>query len=344
MLCLWSDIEMNAPIPAIDLSARNGLAHVIGDTGPTLWHETISSAFKRTVRNFPSQDAAVFVEQGERFTWAELDEEVDALAAGFLKLGLKKGDRLGIWAPNRYEWLLTQFATARVGIVLVTINPAYRLSEIEYAINKVNCKALVTAANFKSSDYIGMLQELLPELADCPPGNLRAAKMPDMRIIIRVGDEKTPGMFNFDNIVNTGRDTPAATLDAITATLEPNEAINVQFTSGTTGAPKGATLSHINVVNNGRFAVATQNFTEKDRLCIPVPLYHCFGMVLGVMGCMATGACMVFASEQWRLRNAPLSMACRPCSSACWATQNWRALIFPACAPASWRARLARLR
>ena len=288
---------MNVPTPTADLSARNGLAHVIGDTGPDLWHETIPSAFKRAVRNFPNQDAAVFVEQGERFTWTELDEEVDALAAGLLKLGLQKGDRLGIWAPNRYEWLLTQFATARVGIILVTINPAYRLSEIEFAVNKVNCKALVTAASFKSSDYIGMLQELLPELAHCDPGDLRAAKMPDMRIIIRVGSEKTPGMFNFDNIVDTGRDTPAATLDAISATLEPDEAINVQFTSGTTGAPKGATLSHINVVNNGRFVVAAQNFTEKDRLCIPVPLYHCFGMVMGVMGCMATGACMVFASE-----------------------------------------------
>ena len=153
---------MNAPTSTVDLSARNGLAHVVGDTGPELWRDPIPAVFKRTATAFPNNDAAVFVEQGVRFTWAELEREVDALAAGLLKLGLEKGDRLGIWSPNRYEWLLTQFATARVGIILVTINPAYRLSEIEFAVNKVNCKALVTAASFKSSDYIGMLQELAP--------------------------------------------------------------------------------------------------------------------------------------------------------------------------------------
>ncbi len=288
---------MNAPTGPHDLTARNGLAHVIGDTSVPLWRETIPAVMARTTRQFPDRDAAIFLEQGVRWTWAELAEEVDALAAGFLKLGLRKGDRLGIWSPNRYEWLLTQFATARVGIVLVTINPAYRLSEIEYAVNKVGCKALVTAASFKSSDYIGMLQELAPELAHCEPGSLHAATMPEMRIIIRVGRDKTPGMFNFDNIVDTGRDTPASTLDAISATLDPDDAINVQFTSGTTGAPKGATLSHVNVLNNGRFVVAAQKFTEQDRLCIPVPLYHCFGMVMGVMGCLSTGAAMVFASE-----------------------------------------------
>ena len=288
---------MNAPTALPDLTARNGLAHVIGDTAQLLWRETIPTVLARTVRRFPDREAAVFVEQGVRWTWAEFAEEVDALAAGLLKLGLQKGDRLGIWSPNRYEWLLTQFATARVGIILVTINPAYRLSEIEYAVNKVGCKALVTAANFKSSDYIGMLQELAPELATCDAGDLHAATMPDMRIVIRVGQDKTAGMFNFDNIVDTGRDTPSATLDAITATLDADDAINVQFTSGTTGAPKGATLSHTNVVNNGRFSVQAQNFTELDRLCIPVPLYHCFGMVMGALGCLATGATMVFASE-----------------------------------------------
>ena len=185
---------MNAPVPTADLSARNGQSHVVGDTGPDLWVEPIPVAMKRTVAAFPDQEAAVFVEQGVRYTWAEIDRETDALAAGFLKLGIKKGDRLGIWAPNRYEWLLTQLATARVGIVLTTINPAYRLAEVEYVLNKVGAKALVTAASFKTSDYLGMVQTLAPELETCEPGNLQAEKLPDLRAVIRVGAEKTAGM------------------------------------------------------------------------------------------------------------------------------------------------------
>ena len=288
---------MNAPTPTADLSARNGLAHVIGDTSQPLWVEPIPVAFKRTVAAHGSREAAVFVEQGVRYTWAELDREVDALAGGLLKLGLEKGDRVGIWSPNRYEWLLTQYATARIGIVLTTINPAYRLAEVEYVLNKVQAKGLVTAASFKTSDYVGMVQTLAPELETCAPGNLQAAKLPHLRAVIRVGTEKTPGMLNFGDVVESGRDTPVSALDEITATLDPDDAINIQFTSGTTGAPKGATLSHVNILNNGRFVVAAQNFTEQDRLCIPVPLYHCFGMVMGSLGCVATGAAMIYASE-----------------------------------------------
>jgi fatty-acyl-CoA synthase len=288
---------MNAPTSTADLSARNGLAHVIGDKGPDLWIEPIPVAFKRTVAAHGNREAAVFVEQGRRFTWAELDREVDALAGGLLKLGLEKGDRVGIWAPNRYEWLLTQYATARIGLVLTTINPAYRLAEVEYVLNKVQAKGLVTADSFKTSDYLGMVQTLAPELETCAPGNLQSAKLPHLRAVIRVGEDKTPGMLNFGDVVESGRDTPVSQLDAITATLDPDDAINIQFTSGTTGAPKGATLSHINILNNGRFVVDAQTFTEKDRLCIPVPLYHCFGMVMGSLGCVATGATMVYASE-----------------------------------------------
>ena len=288
---------MNAPTPTADLSARNGLAHVIGDTSQPLWIEPIPVAFKRTVAAHGGREAAVFVEQGVRYTWAELDREVDALAGGLLKLGLEKGDRVGIWSPNRYEWLLTQYATARIGIVLTTINPAYRLAEVEYVLNKVQAKGLVTAASFKTSDYVGMVQTLAPELETCAPGNLQAAKLPHLRAVIRVGTEKTPGMLNFGDVVESGRDTPVSALDEITATLDPDDAINIQFTSGTTGAPKGAILSHVNILNNGRFVVAAQNFTEQDRLCIPVPLYHCFGMVMGSLGCVATGAAMIYASE-----------------------------------------------
>ncbi|MCB9931569.1 MAG: AMP-binding protein [Alphaproteobacteria bacterium] len=306
---------MTAPTDTHDLTARNGLAHVIGDTGISLWREPIPVAFKRTVAAHGPREAAVFCEQGVRWTWDEFDREVDALAGGLLKLGLAKGDRVGIWSPNRYEWLLTQYATARVGLVLTTINPAYRLAEVEYVLNKVQAKALVTAVAFKSSDYVGMVQTLAPELETCAPGALKAAKLPHLRAVIRVGEDKTPGMLNFGDVVASGRDTPAATLDAITATLDPDDAINIQFTSGTTGAPKGATLSHVNILNNGRFTVAHQSFTERDRLCIPVPLYHCFGMVMGTLGCVSTGATMVFPSEGFDPNTALQALSDERCTA-----------------------------
>ena len=277
---------MNAPAFEDNQLPQGGVAHVVGSTGPELWRRTIPDVLKDTAGRVADREAAVFPEQDVRWTWAELEREVDALAHGFLKLGLEKGDRVGIWSPNRYEWLLTQFATARVGIILVTINPAYRVSEVEYVLNKVGCAALVTASHFKTSDYLGMLQELAPELTDCAPGALSAAKLPSLKTVIRAGANATPGMLNFDAVVDSGRDGDAAALDTISATLTPDEAINIQFTSGTTGAPKGATLSHINIVNNGRFVVGAQNLDEDDRLCIPVPLYHCFGMVMGSLGCV----------------------------------------------------------
>ena len=271
---------------AHDLGPRGGAAHVVGPSEPALWQKTIPAVLKETVGKFGAREAAVFPEQGVRWTWDEFDAEVDALAAGFQKLGLEKGDRVGIWAPNRLEWVLTQFATARIGVILVTINPAYRLAEVEYVLNKVGAKALVTAATFKTSDYVGMIAQLMGE-----------GKLPNLQSVVRMGDEKTEGMLNFDDILESGRGADIAALDAISAGLNPDDAINIQFTSGTTGAPKGATLSHVNIVNNGRYVVDAQNFDETDRLCIPVPLYHCFGMVMGTLGCVSTGATMVLPSE-----------------------------------------------
>ena len=306
---------MTASPQAHDLTARNGLAHVVGDTGPELWRKTIPDVLADTAARFPEREAAVFCEQGVRWTWAGFAAEVDALAGGLHRLGLAKGDRLGIWSPNRYEWLLTQYATARLGVILVTINPAYRLSEVEYVLNKVGCKALVTAATFKSSDYLDMIQTLAPELSACAPGELQAERLPQLRAVVRVGQDHSPGMFNFDAVTDSGREVEKATLDAISAGLDPDDAINIQFTSGTTGAPKGATLSHVNILNNGRFTVFHQTFTERDRLCIPVPLYHCFGMVMGTLGCVATGAAMVFPSEGFDPNTALPALSGEKCTA-----------------------------
>ncbi|MDG4906184.1 AMP-binding protein [Mesorhizobium sp. WSM4898] len=279
------------------IAPMDGRAHVSGDRSTPLLDKTIPELFSDTVSRYATLDAAVFVGQDKRFTWSELSDAVDALAAGFLALGLEKGDRVGIWSPNRWEWLVTQFATARIGLILVNINPAYRLSELEYALNKVGCKALVTAVSFKTSDYLGMIETLAPEIAKAEPGKLEAKKLPSLKIVIRMGEDNSPGMFNFgDVLAMAGRDEHDS-LDRISESLRPGDAINIQFTSGTTGAPKGATLTHSNIVNNGSFVTSAIKLTVDDRLCIPVPLYHCFGMSMGTMGCVTKGATMVFPGE-----------------------------------------------
>jgi len=283
------------------IAPNDGLSYVRGTTGTPLSNATISAFLLETARRFPDRPAVVFREQGIRWTWRQFVEEVDVLAAGFLALGITAGDRVGIWSPNRVEWLLTQFATARIGVVLVNINPAYRLAELEYALNKVGCKAIVAAESFKTTKYLEMLQTLAPELASATPGDLHAARLPDLRAVIRMCDTDTSGMLNFSEVVELGRERieqmGSAELDAVDAALSADDPINIQFTSGTTGNPKGATLTHRNVVNNGRFIAMAMRLTEEDSLCIPVPLYHCFGMVLAVLACVSVGANMVFPGE-----------------------------------------------
>jgi fatty-acyl-CoA synthase len=276
---------------------QGGKAQVAGDTTAPLLSMTIPQLLASAVAAQGDREAAIFVEQNRRFSWNELAAEVDAFAGGLLRLGFATGDRVGIWSPNRWEWLVTQYATARIGVILVNINPAYRVYELEYALNKSGCKGLVTATKFKTSDYLAMLQALAPELADAETADLRAAKLPELRTIIRMGDDRTPGMLNFADVSARGQGVAVAELDALTATLQPGDPINIQFTSGTTGAPKGATLTHCNIVNNGHFVTAAMNFSAADRLCIPVPFYHCFGMVMGSLGCVSKAATMVFPSE-----------------------------------------------
>ncbi|AOI77288.1 AMP-binding protein [Burkholderia sp. NRF60-BP8] len=280
------------------IAPENGLSYVRGATDVPLSEATISRFLLDTAGRFPDRPAVVFREQQVRWTWREFANEVDVLAAGLAALGIVKGDCVGIWSPNRSEWLLTQFATARIGAVLVNINPAYRLSELEYALNKVGCKAVISAEGFKTSAYVEMLQTIAPELATATPGDLHAARVPSLRTIVSMGEVAPAGMFRFADVMARGRQAvDPALLDAIGATLAANDPINIQFTSGTTGSPKGATLTHRNVVNNARSIAMAMRFTEQDSLCIPVPLYHCFGMVLAVLACVSKGAAMVFPGE-----------------------------------------------
>jgi fatty-acyl-CoA synthase len=273
------------------------LSYVHGASDRPFIGDTIGVHFDRIVERFAERDALIVRHQQIRWTYRELKQRVDAFAAGLLALGLKRGDRIGVWSPNNAEWVVTQFATAKAGLILVNINPAYRLAELEYALNKAGCIALITATQFKTSDYLGMLRELAPELAAASLGNLHASRLPGLRLVITISPENAPGILRFEDVLGLARDAERHRLAALAEELQFDDPINIQFTSGTTGFPKGATLSHHNILNNGFFVGRAMRFTEQDRLCIPVPLYHCFGMVLGNLACLTHGAAMVYPSE-----------------------------------------------
>ena len=271
-------------------------SYASGVSEKPLLGDTIGQRFDSTVAEYGDRPALICHQQGIEWTWAELARHVDDFAAGLVAIGLQPGDRVAIWSPNNAEWVITQFATAKAGLILVNINPAYRLGELEYALNKVACKALVTATRFKTSDYIGMVNQLAPELAISHPGALDAKRLPSLRAVIQIGGDD-PGTFAFEKIAHHGRPEHAARLAELAPLLQFDDPINIQFTSGTTGLPKGATLTHHNILNNGYFIGGILHYTDKDKVCIPVPMYHCFGMVIGVLACVTHGAAIVFPGE-----------------------------------------------
>jgi fatty-acyl-CoA synthase len=246
-----------------------------GTSSTPLLGETIGANLERTVARFPDNDALVSVHQSLRYTYREFDIAVDKLAKGLLASGMAKGDRLGIWSPNYAEWALIQYATAKIGVILVNINPAYRVHELAYVLNQSGCRMLVAAPSFKTSDYQAMVAEVQPDT-------------PALETIIFLFSPE------WDALIVAGESISSEALSARSATLQFDDPINIQYTSGTTGFPKGATLSHHNILNNGFFVGEGLNYTEKDRVCIPVPLYHCFGMVMGNLGCTTHGATMVY--------------------------------------------------
>lgn len=257
---------------------------------------TVGGVLDEAEKRWPCGEALVVPHQNVRWTWRVLRDEARAVAAGLVALGLGPGDRVGILAPNRAEWVTVQFATAYAGLILVNINPAYRLPELEFALNKAGCRALITASTHKTSDYIAMLRELAPELDAAETGRLEAQRLPALRTVVVMDSRPAGGFLSYSNLASRADDEQKARLEEISAGLDFDDPINIQFTSGTTGTPKAATLTHHNIVNNARIAAGTMALTEADRLCIPVPMYHCFGMVLGTLLCATRGAAMVFPS------------------------------------------------
>jgi fatty-acyl-CoA synthase len=295
--------------------ARLTRSYTHGASDQPLLGETIGEAFDRIVDRAPDGEALVVRQQHLRWTYRELQARVDAFAAGLVALGLERGDRLGIWSPNNAEWVIVQLATARAGIILVTINPAYRVHELRFALARVACKALITATAFKGGDYIGMLRAIAPELDHATPGQLNSAALPELRTVVLTGDSSSPGMLSFDEVAVLADRTSVERLRERAAQLQFDDPINIQFTSGTTGTPKGATLTHHNLLNNGFFVGEAQRFGDRDRVCIPVPLYHCFGMVLGNLACLTHASTMVYPGEGFDARAVLETVAAERCTA-----------------------------
>ena len=297
------------------LKPQGGKSIVTGPVDPPLLEMSIPELLAATTRRLPDQTAAVFADKNIRWSYQEFYELTLQMAAGLLALGVAPGDRVGIWSPNRWEWVALQYASAQIGAILVSINPAYRRAELEYALNKTGVSVLMLAEQFKSSDYIAMIEALAPELASHRGGVLRLAKLPHLNHLVHMGTGDRPGMMTTQNLMQLATDRLIEKAKEIGAGLDRHDPINIQFTSGTTGAPKGATLTHANIINNGRFTVERMGLQQGEMLCLPVPLYHCFGMVMGSLGCVAIGAGLVFPGEAFEPLATLKAIAAEKCAA-----------------------------
>jgi len=264
-----------------------------GVSGKPLLGSTIGGMLDHIAQQYPDTEALVSTHQGIRYTYRELLRKVDELGKGLMAIGVEKGDRVGIWAMNHAEWVVTQFATAKIGAIMVNINPSYRTYELEYVLRQAEVQTVIIQDRFKTSDYTGMFLEACPEAASSTPGRLYTEKFPFLKNVIFMGEEAPAGMFSWDEVNRRGREVTVDEIAAREESLSFDDAINIQYTSGTTGFPKGVVLSHHSILNNGNIIGDGMNFSELDRLCIPVPFYHCFGMVLSNMACMTHGSTMV---------------------------------------------------
>ncbi|MGH3456250.1 MAG: AMP-binding protein, partial [Nocardioidaceae bacterium] len=276
------------------MTARLSYASGISDL--PLLGDTIGANFDDAVATYPERDALVEHATGRRWSYAELAKEIEAVALGLRDLGVTKGDRVGIWAPNCAEWTFVQYATAKLGAILVNINPAYRVHELEYVLNQAGVATIVATPEFKTSDYAVMIEEVRP-------------KCPALRDVVLIGQD------TWTSMVDAGRQADASVLAEIEERLSADDPINIQYTSGTTGFPKGATLSHHNILNNGYFVGELCGYTEADRICIPVPFYHCFGMVMGNLAATSHGACMVIPAPAFEPAATLAAVAAERCTS-----------------------------
>ncbi|PKU36468.1 hypothetical protein llap_13230 [Limosa lapponica baueri] len=311
-LLLFVHSALHTGMPSASQMVTN--SYIQGTSDIPLLDKTMGQCLDETVERFPDRDAVVFCRDGVRKTFAQFKEEVDQAAAGLLALGLKKGDRLGMWGPNKYEWVLMQFATAQAGIILVSVNPAYQALELEFVIRKVGCKALVFPTQFKTQKYYDILKQSCPELEKSSPGGIKSKRLPDLSVVITV-DSKLPGTFHMDEVMQAGDSSHMKQLRDVQRTLSCNEPINIQFTSGTTGSPKGATLSHRNIVNNANLIGMRLGINKQDyRLGIPAPLYHCLASVGGCMVMALHGSSCIFSSPSFEGKAALEAVSREKCS------------------------------